>query len=533
MTALRTRKLSTEKAMTRQRIPPDPRLTRPILQSGPAYYVTVALLSAVVAAGVYVWIRQLQTGLAVTGMNTPVYWGLYITNFVFFIGISHAGTLISAILRVTGAEWRRPITRAAEAITVFALIVGAAQVIIDMGRPDRILNVIFYGRFQSPLLWDVTSITVYLLGSITYLYLPLIPDMAILRDTLPDNAPKWRRRLYTTLALGWHGSDEQRRRLERAVGVMAVLIIPIAVSVHTVVSWIFAMTLRPMWHSSIFGPYFVVGAIYSGIATILLAMAIIRKVFQLEDYLRPLHFRYLGMLLLTFNALWFYFTFAEYLTAGYGGVPHEMRVLNAKLSGEYQLAFWGMVVSMAIAFVTLALPHLPAPRRLRLPAFRPALATASGVATLLLAVLVYGRAAPVAVMSAINLGPDLTSALTLVMAVSAVLFVVSVLPLLRRNVIAGTVLAALLVDLGMWLERFTIVVPTETRPMVEGYLIGVYHPTATEWILTAASFAGLILLYFIFVKLFPIISIWEVEEAEEAIPETLQKLRSFLPGASS
>ncbi len=507
----------------------DPRLIRPILHTGAGYYLLAAFLSAVVAAGLYVWIRQLRLGLAVTGMNHPVYWGLYITNFIFFIGISHAGTLISAILRVTGAEWRRPITRAAEAITVFALVVGAAQVIIDMGRPDRLLNLIAYGRFVSPLLWDVISITVYLLGSITYLYLPLIPDMAILRDNLPKNAPGWRRRLYTLLALGWHGGPEQRRRLERAVGVMAVLIIPIAVSVHTVVSWIFAMTLRPMWHSTIFGPYFVVGAIYSGIATILLAMAVIRKVLHLEAYLKPLHFRYLGMLLITFNALWFYFTFAEYLTTGYGSVPHEMRVFNAKLSGEYQAVFWGMVLSMATAFVILLLPHLPAPRRVRLPAFRPRLALASGSAALAVILVMASQATPASAQLGLMVAPSVSRQLSWLLAMLLALFTFCVLPVFRRNIIVGTVIAAFLVDLGMWLERFTIVVPTETRPMLEGYTIGIYHPTATEWILTAASFAGFALLYVIFVKLFPIISIWEVQEAEEVIPQMVEKVKEYLP----
>lgn len=512
------------------RSPVDPRLIQPILRTGGAYYLVAALLAAVVTAGVYVWIGQLQTGLAVTGMNTPIYWGLYITNFVFFIGISHAGTLISAILRVTGAEWRRPITRAAEAITVFALVIGASQVVIDMGRPDRLLNVILYGRFQSPLLWDIVSITVYLLGSITYLYLPLIPDLAILRDNLPATAPGWRRRLYSLLALGWHGGAEQRHRLERAIGIMAILIIPIAVSVHTVVSWIFAMTLRPMWHSTIFGPYFVVGAIYSGIATILIAMAVIRKVFCLEAYLKPLHFRYLGLLLIVFNVLWFYFTFAEYLTTGYGDVPTEMRVFNAKLSGEYQLAFWGMVASMAIAFAVLLLPHLPAPRRLRLPAFRPQYAAATAAAALAVALVMFSQVTPVTAGVGLTLTPTLFRWLPWLLVVLVAMSAALVLPVLRRNIVAGTVVASLLVDLGMWLERFTIVVPTETRPMLEGYVIGIYHPTATEWILTVASFAGFMLLYVIFVKLFPIISIWEVQEAEEVIPQMIEKVRRYLPG---
>ncbi|MFQ6057296.1 MAG: NrfD/PsrC family molybdoenzyme membrane anchor subunit [Anaerolineae bacterium] len=506
----------------------DPLLLAPILRTRLGYWLVVTALSAVVAWGLYAWVHQLREGLGVTGMNRPIYWGLYISNFVFFIGISHAGTLISAILRVAGAEWRRPITRAAEAITVFALALALTQIFADMGRPDRLLNLILRGRFQSPLLWDITSVGMYITGSITYLYLPLIPDLAILRDQLPATTPAWRQWLYRTLALGWHGGSEQRRRLEKAITIMAILIIPLAISVHTVVSWIFGMTLQPMWHSTIFGPYFVIGAIYSGIATILIAMAVIRKAFHLEGYLKPLHFRYLGLLLITFNALWFYFTFAEYLTTGYGGVPHEMAVFNTKLRGEYQIVFWGMVAAMAAAFVVLLLPHLPAPRRMRLPAFRPRYALATGVAALAVAIVMFSQAAPVTAQVGLALTPTVSQRLLWLLGILLALFAASVLPALRRNIIAGTVVASLLVDLGMWLERFTIVVPTETRPMLL-YSIGIYRPTWVEWSITAAALAGFVLIYALFVKLFPIISIWEVQEAPEAIPATVERLRSYLP----
>ncbi|KKM25431.1 hypothetical protein LCGC14_1595030, partial [marine sediment metagenome] len=325
--------------------PVDPVLLAPILHTGPGYWFLIGALSAVVAWGLYAWVHQLLEGLGVTGMNRPIYWGLYISNFVFFIGISHAGTLISAILRLAGAEWRRPITRAAEAITVFALIIASTQILADMGRPDRLLNLLFSGRFQSPLLWDVMAVGMYFLGSIVYLYLPLIPDLAILRDQLPATTSAWRRWLYRVLALGWHGGFEQRRRLDKAIGIMAILIIPLAVSVHTVVSWIFGMTLQPMWHSTIFGPYFVAGAIFSGIAALLIVMIGFRKAYHLEAYLKPIHFSHLGTLLLIMSLLWFYFTFCEFLTAIYGNEPHEMRVVLYKLTGEYAPFFWTMVVT--------------------------------------------------------------------------------------------------------------------------------------------------------------------------------------------
>ena len=328
-------------------------LTRPITRTSPVYYLVVLALLAGVAWGFYAWTCQLREGLGVTGLNSTVAWGVYITNFVFFIGISHAGTLISAILRVSGAEWRRPITRAAEAITVFALFLGASQILFDLGRPDRAVNVIVYGPLRSPLLWDVVCISVYLLSSIFYLLLPLIPDMAILRDQ--GTVSGWRKELYRILAFGWDGNAEQKRRLEKAIGIMAVLIIPIAVSVHTVVSWIFGMTIRPMWHSTIFGPYFVVGAIFSGIAAIIIAMAILRKVYHFEGYLKPIHFNYLGLLLLTMTAFWFYFTFAEYLTTGYGALPEEWEVFMTKMSGSFSTLFWIMIACMTIAFFVLLL----------------------------------------------------------------------------------------------------------------------------------------------------------------------------------
>jgi molybdopterin-containing oxidoreductase family membrane subunit len=226
-----------------------------------------------------------------------------------------------------------------------------------MGRPDRLLNVFIHGRLQSPILWDVCSIMTYLTGSVLYLYIAMIPDM--------NTLAKWARarnkgvaitRLYDALSLGYRGTPEQERRLNIALAVMAVIIIPVAVSVHTVVSWIFGMTLRPGWHSTIFGPYFVVGAIFSGTAMLLVIMAILRKAFHLKDYLQPIHFNYLGLIMLVMVLLWVYFTFAEYLTTYYGNEPDEMRVFSSKFSGKYAPVFWAMVLfNFVIPFPILAL----------------------------------------------------------------------------------------------------------------------------------------------------------------------------------
>ena len=421
----------------------------PIQKTGRGFYITIAILAPILALAGFAYFRQLSSGLQVTGLNRPVYWGMYITNFVFFIGISHAGTLVSAILRVFGAEWRRPITRAAEAITVIALILGTGSIIIDMGRPDRLLNMVRYARFGSPLVWDITAVTIYLSASVTYLYLPLIPDMAILRDR-PGLAP-WRRWLYTKLSLGWSGTEKQNNLLERLISIMAILIIPIAVTVHTVVSWVFAMTVQPMWHSTIFGPYFVIGAILSGIATLIIVMAILRKVYRLHTYLTPQHFSNLGLLLLTFSLFWAYFTFSEYLTEFYGNEPAGMRVLFSKIAGEFSPLFWAMwLFNFIIPFVMLS-----------------------------------NR---------------------------------------RTRTVAGTVITSILINIGMWLERYNIVVPTLTRPRLPSP-VAAYFPTWVEWSILLGSIALFALLYVLFSKVFPIISIWEVREGEEIAAQNVPSVQ--------
>jgi Ni/Fe-hydrogenase subunit HybB-like protein len=322
-------------------------LLQPVFKARRGWYVTVAISGGILLAAICAFSYQIHRGIGVWGINRPVFWAFDITNFVFWIGISHAGTLISAILRVTGAEWRRPVTRCAEAITVFALMVGAMFPIVHLGRPWLFYWLAPYPNerglwpnYRSPLLWDFFAINTYLLGSLIYLYLPLIPDLALVRDKTTG----LRHRIYSKLSLGWRGTARQWNRLEKAVQVMAVVIIPVAVSVHTIVSWDFAMTIQPMWRSTIFGPYFVAGAIFSGIAALIIAMAIIRRVFRLEEYLKPVHFNNLGLLLLTMSLLWFYFTFAEYLTAWYGNEPNEKVVFQSKVTGAYSPLFWAMVI---------------------------------------------------------------------------------------------------------------------------------------------------------------------------------------------
>ena len=427
-------------------------LFAPIEHSGRGFYWAVACLSVLILWGAIAYAVQFTQGLGVTALHQPVSWGFYVTNFVFFIGISHAGTLISAILRLSKAEWRRPITRMAEVITCMVIFVGAGQILVDLGRPDRMMNVLRHGRYQSPLLWDATSISAYLTASLTYLYLPMIPDIAILRDRLGK-----RKLLYSVLALGWTGSEYQQRVLNRAIAIMAVLVIPIAISVHSVVSFVFSMTLQPAWHSTIFGPYFVVGAIFSGIAGLIVTMIIFRRAYGLQYYLKPIHFRYLGQLLLIMALLWFYFTFAEYLTGYYGAEPEELKVFWSKFSGPFWPFFWSMVLC------NFVIPLL-----------------------------------------------CLTS--------------------LRQHTVGKVLIASLSIIIGMWLERFIIVVPTLSFPRLP-FPEGIYAPTWVEWGETAGSLGLFALFYLLFTKFFPIISIWEIREGREnSVREVEERILSYLPG---
>ena len=430
----------------------DETLLRPLHRVSRKLLVLVGILILLVVNMFFAFSRQVWDGLGVTGMNHPVTWGFYIVNFVFFIGISHAGTLISAILRLSQAEWRRPITRMAEVITVIVLAIGGVHPIIDLGRPDRVLNVFTSGRLQSPLLWDVTAISAYFMASTVYLFLPLIPDIAKLRDRGGALRP-----FYEFLSWGYTGTERQKRVLENGMTVMMIIVIPIAVSVHTVISYIFAMTVQPGWHSTIFGPYFVVGAIFSGIAALLIVMICFRAAFHLEDYLKPIHFSYLGKLLLIMSLLWFYFTFSEYLTAIYGNEPHEVRIVWYKFTGPYAPFFWGMLVTNFVI--------------------------------------------PVALLSS---------------------------P--KTRTIRNVLIACIAVVIGMWLERLNIVVPSLANPRLP-LDTGFYVPTFTEWSLFAGMIAVFALGFIVFSKLFPLISVWEMEEGRShGVKAVTERVRSYLPG---
>jgi Ni/Fe-hydrogenase subunit HybB-like protein len=295
------------------------------------WFLLAFLLGAVVAWGLFAFTWQVTHGMYVTGKDRPVMWGFYITGFVFWVGLSHSGTMVSAILRLSQANWRRPILRAAEAMTVFSITVAGLFPLIHLGRNWVFFYMLPYPNqrglwpnFRSPLLWDVTAITTYIIGSSIFLYLGMLPDLAVVRD----RSRGWRGQLYTVLAMGWRGTAREWVVYHQASTLMAALIIPVAVSVHSIVAWDFAVTVVPGWHSTIFPPYFVIGAILSGVAAVITLMIVIRRAFHLEEFLTPLHFDNMGKILLVISLLWSYAYFVEVQTIWYAHEPIEWEVFS-------------------------------------------------------------------------------------------------------------------------------------------------------------------------------------------------------------
>ena len=259
-------------------------------------------------------------------MRDNVVWGLYIVNFIFFIGISYAGALISGILHLLRVPWRTPIIRMAEMITVISTLIGPAYILLCIGRLDRLPNLLLFGRIQSPIIWDVIAITTYLSGSIIFLYLAMIRDLAILRDN-PVKVARWRNPIYRSMAVRYKDTTKQKELLNVSTDLLSIVIIPLAILVHSVLAWIFGMTLRPGWHSTIFAPYFVIAAVYSGTGVLIMVMWVFRKVYHLESHITKIHFNYLGIIMIMLGALYGYFTFSEYLTSWYGSIKWDMEVL--------------------------------------------------------------------------------------------------------------------------------------------------------------------------------------------------------------
>jgi Ni/Fe-hydrogenase subunit HybB-like protein len=310
--------------------------------------VLAFLVLTVAFALIGAWGYMIAEGLGTTGLTRPIYWGIFIANTVFWIGISHAGTFISALLRVMKYEVRRPFTRAAELMTSFGLIQAAISIFMHLGRVWLFYWLIPYPNertiwpdFHSPLMWDFMAINTYVIASTMYLFLPLIPDLAMARD----RSTGWRKTFYRIISLGFRGSEAEWKHLKTAMNIFAFAIIPVMFSVHTIVSWDFAMASRPGWSSTVFGPYFVIGALQSGIAAVMIVIFLIRSTMKnMKYFLRPEHFDFLGKLSLIVSMAWAYFFFNDYLVPWYGGGKFEQLLQDFHQHGPFSWVWFSMLI---------------------------------------------------------------------------------------------------------------------------------------------------------------------------------------------
>ena len=278
--------------------------------------IWVGILVAVAAIGAFAYIKQLREGLIVTNMGDYVSWGIYISNFVFFVAVSLVGSLITAIFRLSNVPWRTPLTRIAEIIAVSNITFAALIIIVDMGRPERLYFLFTHGRIQSPIVWDVIVITTYFFLSICLLYITLIPDIRLMisaRDKLGKPFSK----LYRLAGIVLKGSAAQEKIRDRSITILCITIIPVAFCIHTVTSWLFATTYRPGWDSSNFGAYFVSGAFLVGAGAVVVAMYVFRRVYKLENYITQLHFDKMGKITVMLALLYLYFNVNEFLVPAF------------------------------------------------------------------------------------------------------------------------------------------------------------------------------------------------------------------------
>ena len=314
-------------------------LTSPMNRTSPNFKLWIGfLLVLIISAGGF-YVRQIMQGLGTTDMRDIASWGLYISNFVFLIAVSLVGSLITAILKLSNVKWATPLTRIAEIIAVAALFSALAIIVVDMGRPDRLWHIFVYGRLQSPIVWDILVVNTYLVISLLLLYLPLIPDIALLRNNM-GHKPKWQQKMYKTLSLGWQGTEDQHKILNKSMTILMILIIPVALSIHTVTSWLFASTLRPGWDSTIFGPYFVAGAFMVGAAAVIVTMYMIRVNYKFKEYITDFHFDAMGKLLVLTSLIYLYFNLNEFMVPAYKMKSGESAHILGLLVGDYALMFW-------------------------------------------------------------------------------------------------------------------------------------------------------------------------------------------------
>ncbi len=423
------------------------RIDDEVLQSlgMPSWRYGLALLvcALLMLFGFIAYVFQYYLGMGVAGLSIPVAWGTYITNFVWWIGIAHAGTLISAILWLFRTKWRNRINRAAEAMTIFAILTAGMFPLIHLGRVWVFWWLLPYPNwrhlwpnFKSPLVWDVVAVTTYLTVSTLFFYLGLMPDIAAARDRTP---PGWRQRLYSIMALGWTGRYEQWRHYARTYLALAALVTPLVISVHSVVSWDFAMSLVRGWHTTIFAPYFVAGAIHSGLAMVIVLLAALRKSLRLERVFSLYYFEQMALLMIFTGAIMAYSYAVEGFMGWYSGDKFEQQFnVHRAFHSVYSPMFWMMIVFNVLVPMTFFWKQL-------------------------------------------------------------------------RTNWTWLVVAAVLVNIGMWLERFVIIVGSLSHDYLPSSW-GLYAPRTVEILVTGFSFGFFIFAFMAFVKLFPAAAMSEMKE---------------------
>lgn len=419
----------------------DQDILRAMEAPGRRYYIIFFLNLLVLAWGAFAWRYQIVHGMGVSGLMHPVMWAIYITNFVFWVGIAHSGTLISAILYLFRVRWRSSVYRTAEAVTVFALFTAGLFPIIHLGRPWFFYWLLPYPQlgslwvnFRSPLVWDVFAVMTYMIISMLFFFTGLVPDVAVVRNRTSG----WRHRLYGFLAQGWQGTDRQWRHYKAAYLFLAALATPLVISVHSVVSWDFAQSIVAGWHSTIFAPYFVAGAIHSGLAMVITLLIPLRRIFRLDTYVTQTHLENLAKLIILTGLIVGYAYVVETYIAWYSNNIPEWQRFTFQVTGEYAIPFWIMILFNSLV------PLLFFIKRIR------------------------------------------TS--------TPWLFGI-----------------AILINIGMWCERFVIIV-TGLAHEYDPYSWGLYFPTWVDISITLGSFAWFFFWFLLFAKLLPVVSIVEVKE---------------------
>jgi molybdopterin-containing oxidoreductase family membrane subunit len=338
-------------------------ILRPVRQNS-TFVLWMSFLAVSLVACLYAYSIQLREGLIVTGLRDYISWGMYISNFVFFVATSLVGMLISAVLGLMGYTWVKPIARIAEIIAVAFAAVAGLVIISDMGRPDRLAYLFIHGRIQSPILWDVTVVTTYFALSFMLYFIPMIPDLAIARSRM-SHAPEWLQKAYRILSFRWVHKESQYKLMHKSIRILLILIIPTAFAIHTVTSWLFAVTPRAGWDSTIFGPYFLTGAFVAGSAAVIIAMYFFRNSFKLKEYLTFDHFNKMGKLLVLVSIVYLYFNLNEFLVPAYKLKKFDAVHIHSLFSGQNSLLFWGtqllgLIIPMFLLMIKRMRRPLPA-----------------------------------------------------------------------------------------------------------------------------------------------------------------------------